>query len=375
MQPMKEGIDRAAVDRIGIAFQQCWPDFPLAAFKRGLVKQLQPLELKQRVELVCERLARQLPSDFETLSPILHELPHHWNFGEPDNALRGFAAWPVIDLVPRCGIEHPTLALPLLARLTHLFTAEFAVRPFIARYPQQSLGYLENCCDSPDEHIRRWASEGSRPLLPWGMHLVEIRDNPHMTASLLEKLRKDPSKYVQKSVANHLNDVGKHHPDHLVATCTRWLKEEHPNSNWICKHALRTRLKLGDSRVFPLLGFDNPDAVEVSQLQLSANPAKNELAMALQLVNPSKKRVKFRLDYGLELPRSGDKKGYFVFRWGEHELDPSESISLQGKHSFRPLSTRRYYPGHCRLDIRLNGKVREQADFVLDDSCRVNATS
>lgn len=265
-------------------------------------------------------------------------------------------------------MEHPGRALPLLARLTHLFSSEFSVRPFIQRYPQQCLTYLEKCCDSPDEHIRRWASEGSRPLLPWGMHLTEIRDNPHMTAELLEKLRQDSSKYVQKSVANHLNDVGKNHPDHLIAACRRWLAEDHPNSNWICRHALRSLAKQGDPRVFPLLGYDSPNRVQVQQPELAVQSDKNELEIRLNLSNTGKKPLRLRLDYGLELPRSGNKTGYFVFRWGEHRLQPGQSLQLRTRHSFRPVTTRRYYAGECRLDIRLNGQVKSQQAFRLSQT-------
>ena len=50
-------------------------------------------------------------------------------------------------------------------------SSEFAVRPFIQRYPLKTMKQLMEWTESNDEHIRRLASEGSRPRLPWGAKL------------------------------------------------------------------------------------------------------------------------------------------------------------------------------------------------------------
>lgn len=367
---MKDGLNAAAVQRIARAVLAADPGFQAEQFSRSALEALDGLELKQRVSMICELLSRELPADFRQLARVLEQIPLHWDGGDPDDNLRGFAAWPIIELVPHRGMEHPELALPLLARLTPLFTSEFAVRPFIKRYPQQSLNFLEACCESPDEHVRRWASEGSRPLLPWGMHLTEIRDNPHMTADILQKMRRDPSKYVQKSVANHLNDIGKNHPDLLIQTCQKWLAEDHPNSNWVCRHALRSLIKRGDARVFPLLGYDDAHLLQVDEFLAKGSEPK-KLTLEARIKNPSERPIQLRLDYSLEIPRLRGKTGQFVFFWADRSIQPGEQVNLSKVHDFRPISTRRYYPGSCKVELRLNGQGVGQLDFELKENLTV----
>ena len=95
-----------------------------------------------------------------------------------------------------------------------------------------------------NKHVRRLASEGCRPKLPWATKLQIFIDDPSPILPILENLKDDPSKYVQKSVANNLNDILKDNFSIGIEVLKRWANQN-PSSQrkWIIKHALRNQLK------------------------------------------------------------------------------------------------------------------------------------
>jgi 3-methyladenine DNA glycosylase AlkC len=201
-----------------------YPDFPLGAFRRGLEKALEPLELKQRMHLLADRLEACLPTHPPELFRILVKT---LATDEADqDGLRGFLVWPLTEIVARRGLGHFEDSMQSFREMTRCFTAEFAIRVFLREHPERTLKQLHAWCGDPDADVRRLVSEGSRPLLPWGGNLPQLLEPPHPTLELLEKLRNDPSDYVRLSVSNHLNDFSKHHPDLVIETLARWLKAD-----------------------------------------------------------------------------------------------------------------------------------------------------
>ncbi len=215
---------------------------------------LSSLELKARVSHVADALAATLPADFGDAASVIRR-----TVGSP--GFDGWIVFPVNDWVARAGIDDPDTALPLLGELTALWSAEFAIRPFIEGHPQRTFEQFDLWIESPDQHRRRLVSEGSRPRLPWGRQLRAFIADPTPTIALLDRLVDDPSAYVRKSVANHLNDISKDHPGLALETAERWIREE-PDSDrrrWIVSHGLRSLVKAGDPAALKLLGYD-PDA-------------------------------------------------------------------------------------------------------------------
>ena len=363
---MKDGLNSRAVARIALAFKLSWPQFADDKFRPQALQGLENLELKQRVNHLILVLQNHLPEDFATSAKILEKVPANWPAANNQDLHPAFAAWPVIDYVSYAGIDSPDLALPLLAKLTSLFSAEFAARPFIQKYPDISLAFLQDCCSDSNEHIRRWASEGSRPLLPWGVRLENIWQQPQLALPILEALRNDSSKYVQKSVANHLNDIGKTHPQLLLDHCEAWNRDGSDATRWIIRHALRSRIKAGDRRAFELLGYAVCNDVAIKNLRLTPSTLAigKELAFEFELVNSSAVRQRLILDYRLRLPRQRGT-GEFVFKLRDISLKADDSLHIRKKHSFRPITTRRYYPGQCQLELIVNGNAIESVPFEL----------
>jgi 3-methyladenine DNA glycosylase AlkC len=143
------------------------------------------------------------------------------------------------------GIDTPDRALPTLAALSPRFSSEWPTRSFIERHPDTTFEYLHRWAGDPDEHIRRLVSEGTRPRLPWAPLLRGLIADPTPSVALLDRLHDDPSEYVRRSVANHLNDISRDHPDLAVTMARRWAATGSDRTAWVIRHGVRTVTKLG----------------------------------------------------------------------------------------------------------------------------------
>ncbi len=168
-----------------------------------------------------------------------------------------FVGIALCDFVARQGLEDPDFSLEALRDLTPYGSAEFAVRPFLVRDLTGTVRTLTRWAEDENEHVRRLASEGSRPRLPWGLRLAALVQDPEPTGPILDRLQDDPSLYVRKSVANHLNDIAKDHPDRVIARVSAWDRDR-PGTAWIVRHALRTLVKRGDARALKSVGSHRP---------------------------------------------------------------------------------------------------------------------
>ena len=364
---MKDGLGAAALERSAAAIERCMPGFPKAKFLGQALDGLDALELKERVHHVIAVLAGFLPADFPDAAQILARLPGHWDGGDPDNPLRGFAAWPLIDYTAVYGLDHPDTALDLLRDLTVLFSAEFAVRPFIRLHPETAYAHMTQWCDHTDPHVRRLASEGNRPRLPWGERLPGFIADPSPVLALLEKLKDDPSEYVRRSVANNLNDISKDHPELVLQTCYRWLDDASDERRWIVRHATRTLVKSGHPDVFPLLGYtENPEiSVESFRLEDTRVALGDALAFRFALTSTSKAEQKIVLDYGIHFMKANGTQNRKVFKLKSVTLKPGEVVEITKRHPIKPITTRTYYPGEHKLEVLVNGVGIADVDFLL----------
>lgn len=366
---MKDGLGDAAVKRIGNSLAQIIPHFNAQAFHQDAMHGLEPLELKARVKHLIVVLHRHYNLPFEMLSKYLQNLPAVWDRGSVVDNKAGFAVWPVIDYVAVYGLQHPVAALQTLEKLTPLFTAEFAIRPFMQHHYDITYQQLLRWCDHSNEHVRRLASEGSRPRLPWGTQLPRFIKDPAPLAPLLEKLRLDESLYVRRSVANNLNDISKDNPDWLIALCERWAMLSHERTNWIIKHALRSLVKAGDARVFPLLGYDVKPSIRLSDIVLDKHQVTmgDSISFSCELI-AGEVAQKVVVDYKIYFRRANGKLTAKVFKLKNLILEKNTRLTLVKKHSFKIIASRRYYAGEHELAIHVNGKEITRTNFYLTSS-------
>ncbi len=349
---------------LGAALISAWSDFPERKFVDLASTGLDELEMKDRVSHVSQALAVAMPEDFERAAAVVRSA-----IGSA--GLEGWIVFSVNDWVARAGLASPGTALPLLGELTSLWSAEFAIRPFIEAHPGRTFEQFDDWIESPDEHRRRLVSEGSRPRLPWGRQLRDFIADPTPTIALLDRLVDDPSAYVRKSVANHLNDISKDHPELAVETAARWLAEtggspgalgaagdpDAGRRRWIASHGLRSLVKAGDPDALRLLGFD-PDA-RLSLTEFSVAPAQIAIgesvtiAFALTAGEPTPVMVDYRVHHaGANSSRSPK-----VFKLKRTVLEPHVETGFRREHRIREVSVRRIHPGPHLVEIQVNGRV------------------
>lgn len=373
---MKNSLGNDAVARIAqmlnSACQQSTVKFDKKQFEQLAITGLNSLELKQRVHHIIDAMTHTLPQDFSQTSAVLVHVPDFWIDGSEDDSYSVFAAWPIIDYVAVQGLEQPELALETLHALTKLFSAEFAIRPFIIKYPTLCFEFFATWANDDDEHVRRLVSEGTRPKLPWGIQLKALVKDPTPSLPLLKKLSTDTSLYVRRSVANHLNDIAKDHPELVIETCLAWQKAQpaHQDLAWVIRHATRTLVKNGHPKSFSLLGFTANPKVTVSQLTLSSSELTfgEEISMQFEINSSACKAQSFVVDYAVHFMKANGKQAAKVFKLKNCQLTGSaenQTLQLTKKHSFKKISTRKYYAGEHKIEILINGKSMASKSFML----------
>jgi 3-methyladenine DNA glycosylase AlkC len=254
----------------------------------------------------------------------------------------------------------------VLRALTPRFSAEFAIRPFIVAHPELAFATLATWAQDPDEHVRRLASEGSRPRLPWGLRLQALVRDPAPTLALLRALQDDPSDYVRRSVANHLNDIAKDHPALVAQWVERHLVDATPARRALLRHACRTLIKRGDARVLKAWGLGQRFKGEVA---LALAPKRialgNTVVLTATLQSTSAKRQRLAVDYAVHHVKASGETAPKVFKGWVLELAPHETRVLEKRHAVRPITTRRYHAGRHALDLRVNGQVLAECHFDL----------
>ncbi len=365
---MKEGLAAPAIERIVKGLALVLDDFNAAGFRRDALAGIDGLELKERVDHVIAVLGDYLPSKFSAAADVLIKLPAVWECGDPDDPLRGFAIWPLTDYVAVYGLNAPKKALKVMEVLTPFFSAEFAIRPFIEKHPELVMAHLQGWVNHKDDHVRRLVSEGTRPRLPWGIRLGGFVEDPTPALPLLDQLRLDESQYVQRSVANHLNDIAKDHPDLVVDICSRWQKEDQGKSDWVISHGTRTLVKAGHPKVFALLGYTQSPSIDVEKIALGGKKVSvGDLLTFSAYVKSKKDRQKCVVDYVVYYQKANGQLAPKVFKLKNVTLNRDERLILEKSVSFKKISTRKFHLGQHALAIQINGVEKARVEFELID--------
>jgi 3-methyladenine DNA glycosylase AlkC len=269
------------------------------------------------------------------------------------------------DFVECYGINYFDLSMKTLKFFTPLCSSEFAVRPFIAMDPERAMVFVMDWAEDEDQHVRRLASEGCRPRLPWGMALKVFKLDPTPILPVLKKLKDDPSEYVRRSVANNLNDISKDHPEVVLEVCEQWYGKS-TDVDWVVKHACRGLLKAGNRRAMLLFGFSDPLTIHVKNLVIDKDKLGigGDVRFTFNLHVETQRESKVRLEYKVDFVKARGKRSPKIFQFGERILDPGEHTFTK-THSFVDRSTRKHYPGEHRITIIVNGVAKASVSFEL----------
>ncbi|OUR65290.1 hypothetical protein A9Q79_03020 [Methylophaga sp. 42_25_T18] len=364
---MKENLGQDAVRHIADILSVSMDRFDKGSFIKDALAGLDELELKQRVNHLIKVLALYLPDEFEKTFEVLKAVKGNWHKPEGGDNWFSFAAWPLIDYVAEYGTNDPEIALDVLKTLTPLFSAEFAIRTFIDQHFDLTYKQLLLWAEDEDEHVRRLASEGMRPRLPWGKQLTQFCDDPTAIFPILERLKDDVSLYVRKSVANNLNDISKDHPKQVVALCQCWYDNASADRLWIIRHALRTLIKSGHPEVFSLLGYTAEPQVNLQKIDLDKAVIElgDNVAITVNLFSKSSQIQKMVVDYKIHHVKANGKTTAKVFKWKNITLRSNEELQMVKRHSFKPISTRKYYSGTHQIELLINGQPYGKKEFEL----------
>jgi len=364
-EPFKEWINTDAIGRLADGLSTARPRWSPAPFLAAATDGLQPLELKDRIRHVAAALRAHLAPDYPAaIAHILDALPPALDGA--DGVTESFELWPFCQYVESYGLEHLELSLTAMHALTQRFSCEFAVRPFLLRYPEPVLERLTTWSTDPSTHVRRLVSEGARPRLPWGIRLQPFVADPAPVLPLLEALKDDPELYVRRSVANNLNDIAKDHPALVVAIAQRWSEGASAEREKLVRHALRTLIKRGDPGALAVLGFGPPE-VDLGgfTLETEAVTLGDALAFNVTLRSTAAGSQKLLIDYAVHHQRKNGKLSPKVFKWTTREIAAGEALTLSRRHPIRPITTRRYYPGAHKVELLVNGASLGVLDFTL----------
>jgi 3-methyladenine DNA glycosylase AlkC len=364
---VRDVFNENVVNQLAGNLKRAWQGFDAQGFSYSINFRLKSMTFSERNNLIRDTLWEYLPKDYpRALKIILKGLPPELPTCEV-TGYDGFIVLPQNEFVAKYGLEHYDLSMQALYKMTKRFTAEGAIRPFLQKYPEQTLAILSEWAEDENCQVRRLVSEGTRPRLPWTMQLKQFIEDPRPVLQLLEKLKTDPETTVRRSVANNLNDIAKDHPDLVVKTLKRWKKLDNVGTQWLIRHAARTLVKQGNKDALAVLGFDSKIEIVVLKLQLDKPTVKmgDALDFAFEITSKSKQSQNLVIDYIIHHVKANGKLAPKVFKLTKKTLKPGETLHLSKRHSFRPISTRKYYPGKHALEVQVNGAKYGKVEFEL----------
>ncbi len=355
------------VTELATAIARVHKPFPEQSFITAAAKAFPQLELKQRIDYLVDLLNDCLPRSYETaLKILLRSLPPPLDPTLSDDDF-GHFIWAVPgEFVARngCNENHLELSLDFLRQATQRFSSELAIRPFLAKFPQQTLRLVHNFAVDQNYHVRRLASEGIRPLLPWAMRVVLPQ---RQVIEVLNKLYRDPTRYVTRSVANTLNDLSKSDPSHVLKTLKRWHKSPHPAASemaWLTRHGLRTLVKTNNLEALELLGYPSQPAYSLADLSCSRVVKVGQaLTWRCSLTSAASQRLKIFLCVHFRRKDGGHKAKMFSVK--ELTMAAGETVNIDKNLMFRPMTTRTLYAGEHFVELVVNGSTGTRRSFKL----------
>ncbi|WP_378955796.1 DNA alkylation repair protein [Pelosinus sp. sgz500959] len=362
-QPLKDVYNEEFLRQFSVKVHDVYDAFDIEQFIAKVMDHTwNELALKERMRRITEILRGHLPNRYEDSMDILFAI---------DEECVGFPYLFFPDFVAVYGQaeEHWELSMKALERFTIRSSAEFAVRPFLQRDPEKMMSQMVQWSKHSNEHVRRLASEGCRPRLPWGEALSMFKEDPSLVLDVLEILKNDSSLYVRKSVANNLNDISKDHPMVVLEIVRRW-KGVHLNTDWILRHGCRTLIRKADPVVMSLFGYAETIGATplITHASLVVEPTVLKIGESCELRYEVCMRegesARIRTEYGIDFVKARGQTSRKIFLLSDKTVSGGVQLSGTRTHRWSNLTTRRHYPGQHRIVLLVNGC--EVAHSVLE---------
>lgn len=346
--------------------------FDAEMFEAKVMENLLDLELTPRITLIATVFESFLPEDFSLAAMAIEEaIPAPLDPDKIDDDFGDFIFAPLGEYVVRNGLDavHLPTSLPLLRELTKRFSVEFSIRHFLNAWPEETMTAMQEWVKDENYHVRRLVSEGTRPTLPWGKKIgLEVTD----PLPFLNILHADQTRFVTRSVANHMNDISKKQPELVVETLKKWRDEGSQDAaemDWMTRHSLRTLVKKGHTGALEMLGFHENPSITVSEIALSPS---NDITIgevgtfAFEIT--AKRDENLLIDYAIDFVKKNGSTAPKVFKLKKLSLKKGETVKIEKKHRFLKGSTTfTHYPGDHRFNLQINGTIMANHDFTLSD--------
>ncbi|MFC7459559.1 DNA alkylation repair protein [Hydrogenophaga defluvii] len=373
-EPLKHLLNDGVPPRIAAMVRRAWRGFDTAAFLRQIEPGYEGLELMQRGQRIADALHAHLPTDVpRALAVLTDSLDPPMGLdakGEPDAGDRPYSAFlylPHSMYIAAHGLPHLDYAMRAQHALTQRFTAEFSLRPYLLHHREATLKHLRAWAQDNNAHVRRAASEGTRPRLPWAPRLPAFQKDPTFALPLLDALKDDPSSYVRRSVANHLGDIAKDHPGVATDTARNWLRGASAERETLVRHGLRFLVKQGHAGALETLGVGHAVQLDVAAARIT--PAHlaigGKLRIEADLHNPTQRPQRVLADLQVHYVKASGEASPKVFKLSTLELAPGETVTLGKTLSLAQMTTRTHYPGRHAVALLLNGRVHPIGAFDL----------
>lgn len=371
-EPFKNVYNHKLIMLMSGHFSKASPDFDEAGFVQIAADNLDMLEFKARASQICNALEYGLPQDFRSACRVILQTLHPntlfdlSDMSSNSEGIRGWALMPVGEYIARHGVDDFDYSMGVLKEITKRSSAEFDVRTFILADTERALDHIAQWALDDNYHVRRLASEGSRPRLPWAFQLRPFIADPSQILPILEILKDDSHEYVRRSVANSLNDIAKDHPDLVASLMKEWMEDASVARKKLIRHALRTLIKAGHPDALTALGYGTPE-VDVSNFRIITPTVYlgNALEFSVDIKSLSTIDQPLIIDYVVHHMRAHGKTSPKVFKWKNIKLNASERLSNTRRHVIKLISTRRYYAGRHRVELLINGVNYKGGEFAL----------
>ena len=380
MEPFKNKIAPSLVRCIAEHLEKHLKGFERKTFEAAVLKDLNKLELKQRIQLIATHLNAVLPSDHKARFKIIRAMlrpinnapddtqntPNEENIQCDEKGVTGWGVLPLCKLVGQHSLDAFDEALDLLKDMTEHFSSEQDVRSFILADQPHALKIMTGWVHDPNYHVRRLASEGTRPRQPWATQLPQLIADPSPILPLLEALRDDEEEYVRRSVANNLNDIAKDHPDLVAEIAKRWMENADANRRRLLRHACRTLIKQGHPKTLKVFGVA-PPKIDLKKIRIKTKTVTlgGDLAFTVDLSSTTPRPQALIIDYILHFKKANGAQAAKVFKWKNFTLPPHAHTVLEKSHPIKQITTRRYYQGRQGLSLRINGQDFGFEEFTL----------
>jgi 3-methyladenine DNA glycosylase AlkC len=319
-------------------------------------------ELKQRMRHIATVLKDHLPGSYKEQVELIIRLINRL---KQNGSKAGFEFMFFPDFIEQYGIEELATSLKAMETITQFTSCEFAIRPFLIKYPDEVMAQMLKWSQHTHPHVRRFASEGCRPRLPWAMAIPQLKKDPSPILPILRNLKGDESLFVRKSVANNLNDIAKDHPEIVVQAVKEW-KGLSKETDWIIKHGCRTLLKKAHASAYELFGLNGLAHCEVQNLKLEKTQLKigDRLRFSFDL-KTNGSSPKLRLEYAVYYAKASGKQSRKIFQLKENTFESNKSYAFKREQRFQDFTTRKHYPGKHKIAVVVNGKEMAEKDFLL----------